>query len=102
MDFHYFIFLQEIDPGLETEYEVPEEICYCNGSKDRLVYILCTNYDGNRMQCKNLLEKSRMQSCTVYKARCGSLLANTQYLTEVVLTLTLTPGLSCCSQEFLT
>ena len=34
-----FIFLQFIDPGLETEYEAPEEICYCNGSKDRLVNI---------------------------------------------------------------
>ncbi|KAJ7383028.1 Cysteine-rich protein 2-binding protein [Desmophyllum pertusum] len=25
-----------IDPGIETEYEAVEEICYCNGSKDRL------------------------------------------------------------------
>lgn len=26
-----------IDPGLETEYEANEELCYCSGVKDRLV-----------------------------------------------------------------
>ncbi|XP_078354545.1 cysteine-rich protein 2-binding protein-like isoform X2 [Oculina patagonica] len=32
-----------IDPGIETEYEVVEEICYCNGSKDSnmLQCVLC-------------------------------------------------------------
>lgn len=30
-------FVQVIDPGIETEYEAVEEICYCHGSKDRLI-----------------------------------------------------------------